>query len=813
MKRVMIITITICILLAFSDLISETWEIKQDGTGDFTTISEGITAAQDGDTLLVYPGVYYERINYSGKNITITSLYDGDQYDESYIANTVIDGNREGTVVNFRTNETRDAVLNGFTVRNGFGSFHPGIPRNRSGGGIYIRHASPTISNCHIKHNRADRGGGIFLITSGNPLLQGNIISHNHATQHGGICSYGLNAVFEFCSDSLNSIYLNYGGRGTDIYLGEINQPTVVIDTLTVRYPDRYFVGYRHVVPQELELVVNHGKIVPVPADLYVSPDGCDTNSGLSPEDPLQTIAMAMIKILPDSLQQRTVHVSEGIYTRSANNQKFPIVPRNHIRISGASKETTILDLERETLAIYGFNMDTDHYPGDDQSNFITNYVIRNFTFANGGNPMDDWGSGAIHLYFNSALTFENLDIYNCHTGNYPGIEFGREVVMIYHSTDITMKNIRIGNCSGKDALHIGSGWGSHQNIYAENLWIHNILPGPWYESYTGGEGGGLLIMTVDTIETIPINATLVNTLITDCIIDNIDPVWGNPPFSHLSFGAPIGQVRVVNATVGNNYATTVSGSGIKFGGGMEFELINSIVYGNSPYNVSIVNPLHNTSNIHISHSLIQGGQDDILYYSNPNTVLHWGEGNIDADPLWVGEVYPDYDGDYPYMLSEFSPARNAGTLDIPDFEFPEYDLAGNPRIYGNSIDMGAYEWNPDVGVENYDEAIPDLSIHDYQLHNYPNPVVSMKGMGRGEGVGMTISFVMPVEGEAVIDIYNLKGQFVRRLFNAFVQKGEYEVLWNGRDEQERIVSTGFYMYRLQINGETVATGRCTFVK
>jgi len=65
----------------------------------------------------------------------------------------------------------------------------------------------------------------------------------------------------------------------------------------------------------------------------------------------------------------------------------------------------------------------------------------------------------------------------------------------------------------------------------------------------------------------------------------------------------------------------------------------------------------------------------------------------------------------------------------------------------------------------------------------------------------------------SVIDIYNLKGQFVRRVFNAFVQKGEYEVLWNGRDEQERIVSSGFYMYRLQINGETVATGRCTFVK
>ena len=316
-------------------------------------------------------------------------------------------------------------------------------------------------------------------------------------------------------------------------------------------------------------------------------------------------------------------------------------------------------------------------------------------------------------------------------------------------------------------------------------------------------------------LEPEPLNATLVNIEISDNVFDLYDPGWGNPPgYSNFAVtGNSSGLIRIVNATIGNNYTSSTHGGGIALVGANTLELINSIVYGNSPHNIVLANEDTETSHVYISHSLIGGGINGIHYYGWPNTEIHWGESNIDANPMWLGEAYLDYDGDYPYMLSEFSPARNAGTLDIPDFEFPEYDLAGNPRIYGNSIDMGAYEWNPDVGVENYDEAIPDLSIHDYQLHNYPNPVVSMKGMGRGEGVGMTISFVMPVEGEAVIDIYNLKGQFVRRLFNAFVQKGEYEVLWNGRDEQERIVSTGFYMYRLQINGETVATGRCTFVK
>jgi len=41
----------------------------------------------------------------------------------------------------------------------------------------------------------------------------------------------------------------------------------------------------------------------------------------------------------------------------------------------------------------------------------------------------------------------------------------------------------------------------------------------------------------------------------------------------------------------------------------------------------------------------------------------------------------------------------------------------------------------------------------------------------------------------------------------------QYSIIWNGTDENNKLVSSGIYMYQLKIDGKAIASKKCLLLK
>jgi len=231
MKVKILFIISLCVIFASAPAFPATITVSPG-----QSIQEAINAAQNGDTILVNAGTYIENLNFKGKQITVQST--------AGASATIIDGGGVCHVVTFSSGEQREAVIQGFTIRNGVGKKLDGLDYG-FGGGILCRGSSPIIRGNIIEQNKADNstsglfglGGGICVYEGSYPEIVGNTIRNNTAESGAGIYIFTTNDPEETSSTQTiiqnNNITSNNAQLGGAIFICGNSHPKIINNTLS----------------------------------------------------------------------------------------------------------------------------------------------------------------------------------------------------------------------------------------------------------------------------------------------------------------------------------------------------------------------------------------------------------------------------------------------------------------------------------------------------------------------------------------------------------------------------------------------------
>ncbi|MDP8200672.1 MAG: choice-of-anchor Q domain-containing protein [Candidatus Tenebribacter burtonii] len=249
------------------------------------------------------------------------------------------------------------------------------------------------------------------------------------------------------------------------------------------------------------------------------------------------------------------------------------------------------------------------------------------------------------------------------------------------------------------------------------------------------------------------------------------------------------------NSTVVNS--TIVNNSEIGLSCNSSPNIINNIIWSNE----NQVNIVHNFADPNFYYCNIQGGFEAFIG-DGVNTYSGDYENNINEDPLFLQT------GNHPYQLTELSPCIDTGIPDTTGLDLPPWDIVGNERIWDGDgdgiaiIDMGTYEYGAPPYVDVNDNIIVQATEILLQ-QNYPNPF----------NPTTTINFSIPKNSKIDLSIFNIKGQKVKTLANSELTKGTHSIIWNSDDDYNKPVSSGVYLYKLNVDGKTEAVKKCLLLK
>jgi len=155
---------------------------------------------------------------------------------------------------------------------------------------------------------------------------------------------------------------------------------------------------------------------------------------------------------------------------------------------------------------------------------------------------------------------------------------------------------------------------------------------------------------------------------------------------------------------------------------------------------------------------------------------------NIDANNNYatVGIESPDQMHGILYTFADLYPPSATPLQDNMAIKF----TTDPPDNYNSSDDPAVIPFKPELYA------------------NYPNPF----------NPETNISFSVPEASYVELEIFNMKGQLVKKLVQENVEAGLHNVIWKGNDELGNSVGSGIYYYRLDADGN-IKTRKCILLK
>jgi hypothetical protein len=140
-------------------------------------------------------------------------------------------------------------------------------------------------------------------------------------------------------------------------------------------------------------------------------------------------------------------------------------------------------------------------------------------------------------------------------------------------------------------------------------------------------------------------------------------------------------------------------------------------------------------------------------------------------------KYYTIINGQLKEIGNKFDYREVVGTYFYPD---------SNKMIQVASSGVWSYEFEFDEYIADDDKTI--LAYKTELLSNYPNPfnpTTTIKcGMRNAECI--------------IIEVFNIKGQKIKTLYDGYLEVGEHSFVWNGTDDNENSVASGIYFYRMK---------------